>query len=84
MASTMVVTNNTGASLTIAGQDIAGDGGSYAFDAGQIAGVATDITFRAAFLEGSVTFNINGQAFSSLSANVEDLLDQIASGSVSV
>jgi hypothetical protein len=84
MASTITVTNSGSGSLTVYGQTIAANGGSYTFSAGQISNVASDVNFRASFLNGNCTFSINGQSFSYLEANIEDFLDQLAAGEINV
>jgi hypothetical protein len=80
---TMIVYNNGDNALTIAGQTVPANG-SFTYATSVCAQVCTDPIFRTAFLMGTVTVDIDGQTLSSSVSNAEDVIDQIASGNITV
>lgn len=80
----ITVTNNGTNSVTINGQAVAGNGGSFTFLAADAAVVCASIALRAGFLDGSLTVAVSGNVLNNSNAGSEDLLDQIVAGAVTV
>ena len=80
--STMTITNNSGSDIVVQSILISANGGSYTWQASDLATLCTDINFRAAFISGVIALNINGYDFAMSSFGIIDLLDQIAAGAI--
>ena len=81
MASTMVVTNNSGAALTIYGQVI-DNNAFYSFTSDQIAGVCADVIFRLAMLQNQLVVVYNGVTLSLTLSNTVAFIQYLAEGSI--